>query len=171
MQQPRAEPVCERNPWSKPSFTVLLYPDGGVNGPSLGFLEKRFSNSPFARIAGGKGSVPMNFNLKIALLGLITLSAGVNLAGCQSNKACCGDAACADKCAAKCETTPVAIADVPAPVMSTIQREAPGASITRVGRCEMGGKACYCAEVASAGRDWLLCIDGDGTLTKKELMK
>ena len=106
----------------------------------------------------------MTLNLKIALLGLLTLSAGVNLAGCHSNK-CCDD----EKCAEACKETRVELSDVPPAVMATINREAAGGKVVEVEKCEMKGKTCYCAEVETGGKTWELCIDADGTLTKKEM--
>ncbi|MBL8745082.1 MAG: hypothetical protein JNK58_01860 [Phycisphaerae bacterium] len=107
----------------------------------------------------------MTFNLKIALLGLITMSAGVTLPACHSNK-CCDKGG---ECAEACNETKVELKDVPPAVMATIQREAPGGTIREVEKCEMKGKTCYCAEVETGGKTWEMCIDADGTLTKKEM--
>lgn len=112
----------------------------------------------------------MTLNLKIALLGLVSLSAGLTLPACQSNK-CSSDKCCSnnEKCAEACSETKVELKDVPPAVMATIQREAPGGKVVEVEKCEMKGKACYCAEVESSGKTWKLCIDADGTMTKKEM--
>lgn len=106
----------------------------------------------------------MTFNLKIALLGLISMSAAVNLAGCQSNK-CCEDGACAEQC----KETKINVADLPPAVVATINREAPGGRIVEAEKCEMKGQTCYCAEVELNGQEWDFCVLADGTLKKKEM--
>lgn len=106
----------------------------------------------------------MTLNLKIALLGLVTLSAGLTLPACQSNKRCADE-----QRTEACKETKIELSEVPPAVMATIQREAPGGRIVEVEKCEMKGKTCYCAEVETGGKTWELCIDADGTLTKKEM--
>lgn len=106
----------------------------------------------------------MTFNLRIALLGLLTLSAGVTLPACHSNK-CCDDKACAEKC----QETKINVADLPPAVVATINREAPGGRIVEAEKCDMQGQTCYCAEVELNGQEWDFCVLADGTLKKKEM--
>lgn len=110
----------------------------------------------------------MTLNLRLALLGLLTLSAGFNV-GCHSNKACCGGDSCAAECAGQCKETPIAVADLPAAVVATVNKEAPGGTITEAEKCEGKDGVGYCVEVASAGKTWEMCVKPDGTLKKKEL--
>lgn len=106
----------------------------------------------------------MTFSLKIALLGLLSLSAAFTLPACQSNKA-----SRAEACAETCKETPVAVKDLPPAVVATVNREVPGGRIVEAEKCEMKGQACYCVEVQAEGKTWELCVMGDGSLKKKEL--
>lgn len=110
----------------------------------------------------------MTFNLRIALLGLLTFSAGVNLAGCQSNKACgAEDGAC---CVPEAKETPVAIDALPAPVIATVNQDAPRGRLVEAETCgEVAGQTCYCVEVENEGKTWEYCILADGSLRKKEI--
>jgi putative hemolysin len=105
----------------------------------------------------------MTFNLRVALLGLLTLSAGFSLAGCTNDK-CCGDKACAEQC----QETKISVADLPPAVVATINREAPGGRNVEAEKCEMKGGTCYCVEVEHTGEEWEFCVLADGTLEKKE---
>lgn len=111
----------------------------------------------------------MTFNLKIALLGLLSFSAGINLTGCNSNKACCGGKECSAECAEQCKETKIAVADLPPVVVATVNREAPGGTIVEAERCEGKQGVCYCVEVNAGGKTWEMCILADGTLKKKEM--
>ncbi len=106
----------------------------------------------------------MTFNLKIALLGLISLSAAVNLAGCQSNKSCGGGAECAERC----KETKIDVKDLPPAVVATVNKEVPGGTITEAEKCESKAGVGYCVEVQAGGKEWELCVKPDGTLKNKK---
>ncbi len=109
-----------------------------------------------------------SFNLRVALLGLLSFSAGVSLTGCASDQCCAADAAGA----ACCEQTPLAVNDLPPAVEATARAEAGGAAIESAATCSTDGEKCYCITTArtGGGDHWCLCIDGSGKLMKKERM-
>ena len=107
-----------------------------------------------------------SFNLKIALLGLLTLS--VAAGGCQPSRSqmkCCAD----DDDAGWSESS-VSLADLPAPVRATLEREAAGAPLTDIDRLSKGSLVRYEAEFAiPGGSSYELSVNAEGVLLSKTL--
>lgn len=114
-----------------------------------------------------------SFNLRFALLGLLSLSVALGASGCKSNKNrgdCSSGACCADS-NAKCVETRIEMKDLPAPVKATLDRESAGGTVTELEKCTKGNETCYCADATIGGKEYELCISPDGTLLKKALDK
>ncbi|MBY0262743.1 MAG: hypothetical protein K2Q20_10390 [Phycisphaerales bacterium] len=66
------------------------------------------------------------------------------------------------------EEQAVTMAQLPAPVLATLQRESAGGEIKSIEREVKKGKAVYEADVLVAGSTWELKIADDGTLLSKK---
>ncbi|MDX2115946.1 MAG: hypothetical protein SFZ24_10075 [Planctomycetota bacterium] len=101
-----------------------------------------------------------SFNLKLALLGLLSASATVTVGGCSSGRAAREED--------EVETV-VTLADLPPAARATIEREAMGHAITEVEREEQGGRITYSADTMIDGKPYDIEVTEAGVLLTKEL--
>lgn len=115
----------------------------------------------------------MRINVNLALLGLLSLSVAAGPAGCKSGSCTtCGSAGacCAGDDDAGWSESSVSLADLPAPVRATLEREAAGAPLTDIDKLTKGSLVRYEAEYASAGgSSYELSVNADGVLLSKTL--
>lgn len=100
-----------------------------------------------------------SLNLKLALLGLVSASATVTIGGCASNRV-----------EREEEEVSLTMAELPAPVRQTLEREAAGGIIEEIER-ETGanGAVIYSADTKIGGKVYDIEIAADGTLLSREL--
>lgn len=105
----------------------------------------------------------ISFNLKLALLGLVSASATVTVTGCASSR----DRVEAVEEGAEVEVT---MDQLPPAVRQTLEREAAGGKIEEIER-ETGkdGVIVYSADTNIAGKVYDITIAQDGTLISREL--
>lgn len=96
-----------------------------------------------------------SFDLKLALLGLVSASATITVGGCASSR---------DE-----SESVVALTDLPAAARATIEREAMGNAISEVEKEIENGKITYSADTTIDGREYDIEVGEDGVLLEKEL--
>lgn len=105
----------------------------------------------------------LSFNLKLALLGLVSASATVTVSGCASSRER------AESAEATSEVG-VTMAQLPPAVRQTLEREAAGGKIEEI---ELATKAdgviTYSADTKIGGKIYDITIAQDGTLLSREL--
>ena len=104
----------------------------------------------------------ISFNLKLALLGLLSCSATVTVGGCASSSS--------SRSRDDEREVTVTLAELPAAVRATLEREAAGGSIEEIER-ETGndGLVVYSADTKIAGKVYDIEIAADGTLIGRDL--
>lgn len=103
----------------------------------------------------------MKFSFRLAVPGLLSVAFALASSGCAST--CC---------TADCEKeAPVAVADLPAPVKATLDRETAGGKVTEAEKEIKKGKTVYSFDAEVGGKLWDIAIAEDGTLLSKEQEK
>ncbi len=103
----------------------------------------------------------MKLSLRVAIPGLLSIAFAAASGGCAST--CC--TAGGDK------ETAVAVADLPAPVKATLDRETAGGKVTEAEKEIKKGKTVYSFDAEVGGKLWDIAIAEDGTLLSKEQEK
>jgi uncharacterized membrane protein YkoI len=84
-------------------------------------------------------------------IGSLLLAAGLALAGCKGHE------------------VKTSMAEVPAPVRATLEKESKGGKVTEVEKETKSGKTVYSADVTTAdGKKWDITVGEDGKVLSKE---
>jgi hypothetical protein len=105
----------------------------------------------------------LSFNLKLALLGLVSASASITVSGCASSR----DRAEDSTATAEVEVT---MAQLPPAVRQTLEREAAGGEVEEIElETKADGVITYSADTKIGGKIYDITIAQDGTLISREL--
>jgi uncharacterized membrane protein YkoI len=103
-------------------------------------------------------AAPRNRLFRLEFLGILAVTVA---SGC----ACCNDR---DE---KDQGTKITLADLPAPVRATLEKETSGGKVTEIEKETKGGKLVYSADAVVNGTAWDIEIAEDGTLIGKQKEK